>query len=88
MRAVKVPFETAGGMLKLAGISALIVLEVPAGSYSLQVEYTQETISNSNKENMRFNKKESGFSILSADDEIQVHSVWIYWLSQRRKFYY
>lgn len=59
--------------MEIASISDSTILEIPAGSYSLQVEFIQKTISDSNKVNIQFNKGESSFAILSADDDIQVH---------------
>ncbi len=72
VRAFKVPFETSDGNIEIATISDSTPLEVPAGKYSLQVEFLQFEDNEVPEINIRLNKGDSDFAILKADEELVV----------------
>ncbi len=72
VRAFKVPFETPDGNIEIAGISYSTPVEIPAGKYSLQVEFIEVKEQKTPIINIRLNKGESDFAILKADQELVV----------------
>ncbi|WP_445371966.1 competence protein ComJ [Methylomonas sp. HW2-6] len=70
IRAFKVPFETVDGNIEISGISESTPLEISPGQYVLQVEFLQYENNCVPEINIRFNKGDTDFSILKADEEI------------------
>ena len=72
VRAFKVPFETLDGNVEVASISDSSSIEIPAGKYSLQVEFVEIEDGSVPEVNVRLNKGESEFIILKADEDIVI----------------
>ena len=70
VRAFKVPFETSDGDIEISSISDSTAIEIPAGQYSLQVEFLRLEAGEVPEINVRLNKGDSGFAILRADEEV------------------
>lgn len=70
IRAIKVPFDADDGNIEFASISDSTPLKIPAGNYSLQVEFLEVIEDQMPEVNIRLNKGETDFVILKADAEI------------------
>ncbi|MDR8522565.1 competence protein ComJ [Shewanella fidelis] len=71
IRAIRVPFESINGNIEIASISDSTSLEISPGKYALQVEFLSFKEDQVPEINIRFNKGETNFLILKADDEIE-----------------
>ncbi|AMK76516.1 MULTISPECIES: competence protein ComJ [Methylomonas] len=72
IRAFRVPFESFDGKIEIGSISDLSPLEIPAGKYSLQVEFLNHAEGGVPEINIRFNEGETDFEIIRADVDIEL----------------
>ena len=72
VRAFTVPFEITDGNIEVASISDSCPLELPVGSYSLQIEFLETNDAETPEVNLRLNEGSSRFCIMKADQEIVV----------------
>lgn len=70
IRAFKVPFEVTDGDIEVASISDSYPLNIPIGSYVVQIEFLEIAKGELPQVNLRLNNGETDFKILRADGEI------------------
>ena len=74
MRAIRLPFDVSEGEVEIGSISDSMVLDLSIGQYILQVELLEAEEGKAQKINIRFNKGETDFLILKADETIDILS--------------
>lgn len=73
VRAFRIPFETCNGKMEIASIADGTELEIPAGKYTLQVEFFDLGKENGNpKIYVRLNMGDTDWCILKSDETIDV----------------
>lgn len=72
VRVFQVPFKTPDGNIEIASISDTKSIEIPAGTYSLRVEFLKIVEGFCPEINIRLNEGESEFLILKGDEEILI----------------
>jgi len=72
IRAFRVPFDALEGRIEIASIADTVSLEIPEGRYAFQIEFMRDTGDHAPQIHIRFNQGRSFFSILKADESIQI----------------